>query len=49
MAMKPVAVNLPPELIDAVREEAEKDRRSFAFAVREALEAWLEKRRKAKK
>ncbi len=49
MPMKPIAVNMPPELAEAIRAEAEKDRRSLAFIVREALEEWLEKRRKAKK
>lgn len=47
MAMRPMAVNLPPELIDAVKKEAEKDR-SFASVVREALTAWLERKQKAK-
>jgi predicted DNA-binding protein len=45
MAMVPVAIHLPPELIAEVKTEGEKDHRSFAYIVREALTEWLEKKR----
>jgi len=48
MAMRPIAVNLPLELIAEVREEGDKDHRSFAYIVREALTEWLAKRKGAK-
>jgi predicted transcriptional regulator len=48
MAMRPMAVNLPPELMAEVRKEAEKDHRSFGYIVREALVEWLARKRKGK-
>jgi Arc/MetJ-type ribon-helix-helix transcriptional regulator len=47
MAMRPIAVNVPPELLEEIRAEATKEHRSFAYIVREALVLWLDKRKEA--